>query len=372
MPRRIVDFFMYVIKRFDLMLFLLCTVSSFYGIMLISSATSGFGTSKYVIVQTCAMLMGLAGTFLIVLIDYENLMSLSKYIFGLCIFALVLTLIIGIEVNGNKNWIVVGPLSIQPSEFVKVGFIVSFATHITRVRNSINHPRSLIPLCLHFGIIFGLVMLEGDLGTGLVFLFIFVIMMFAAGLHWLYFTVTGVAVIAAAPLVFSKMPTYQQMRILAVYDPSLDPLGFGYHTIQSKIALGSGGLTGSGLFNGIQTQYSILPEKQTDFIFSVAGEELGFVGNFIIILLLCSIIFRVFYIAKTARDFCGMLICAGVGAVFLFQAAENIGMCLGLLPVIGITLPFFSYGGSSMLACILLMGLVMSVNSHRKGGFFKK
>lgn len=372
MIRRAIDFLTYVLRRFDWIILLLCTLASALGITLIASATAGFGTKKYVIVQLCAWAMGLCGAFLIVLIDHENLQTLAKYVYALCIFALVITLIIGKEVNGNKNWIIIGPLSLQPSEFVKVGFIVTFASHLSKVKDSINTPLTLIPLVLHFGVIFGLVMMEGDLGTGLVFMFIFILMMFAAGLHWLYFTVCGVAVIAATPFVFEKMPTYQQMRILAVYDPSLDPLGFGYHTIQSKIALGSGGLTGEGLFNGIQTQYGILPEKQTDFIFSVAGEELGFIGNIIIIILICAIIFRVFYIGKNARDFGGMLICVGVGAVLLFQAVENIGMCLGVLPVIGITLPFFSYGGSSMLASMLLMGLVMSVNSYRKSGFFRK
>lgn len=157
--------------------------------------------------------------------------------------------------------------------------------------------------------------------------------MFSAGLHWLYFAVCGVTALAATPFVFSKLSDYQQMRILAVYDPELDPLGYGYHTIQSKIAIGSGGLTGEGIFNGIQTQYSILPEKQTDFIFSVAGEELGFFGCVLILVLLAAIVIRTFYIAKNARDFTGMLICAGVGAVIFFQAAENIGMCLGLLPL---------------------------------------
>lgn len=370
--KRVLGFLFEVLSRFDAVLISLCAASSFLGMTVILSATDSFGSRKHVIVQLAAMLLGLCGAFIIVLIDYDNLLSLSKYIYGLSVFLLLLTLIIGTEVNGNKNWIMLGPVNIQPSEFVKAGFIVSFAAHLNKVRNYINYPRAVIPLALHFGIIFALVMLEGDLGTGIVFLFIFIVMMFAAGLHRLYFIVGIVMVAAATPLVFNNLSDYQQMRILAVYDPTLDPLGYGYHTIQSKIALGSGGLTGSGLFNGIQTQYGILPEKQTDFIFSVAGEELGFLGNIIILALLVSIILRVFYIAKNARDFTGMLICSGVGAVLFFQTVENIGMCLGLLPVIGITLPFISYGGSSMLACMCLVGLVMSVNYHRKGGFFRK
>lgn len=312
---------------------MLSTASAVFSIFLVMSATYSFETKKYVVVQLAAMLMGLFAAFLIILIDYENLSSLSIYLFGLCVFMLVLTLIIGEERLGNKNWIILGPVSIQPSEFVKAGFIVTFAAHLNKVKAFINRPRAVVPLCIHFGIIFTLIMLEGDLGTALVYFFIFVVMMFSAGLHWLYFAVCGVTALAATPFVFSKLSDYQQMRILAVYDPELDPLGYGYHTIQSKIAIGSGGLTGEGIFNGIQTQYSILPEKQTDFIFSVAGEELGFFGCVLILVLLAAIVIRTFYIAKNARDFTGMLICAGVGAVIFFQAAENIGMCLGLLPL---------------------------------------
>ncbi len=369
---KIFSFFGYIFEKVDLILLSLCVSSSVFGLTLIASATASFNTKKYVVVQLAAMLIGLAATAIILLIDVENLVSLNKFIYAGCIFILVLTLIVGTEVYGNKNWIILGPVSIQPSEFVKVGFILTFASHINMVKEYINYPRAIIPLGLHFGVIFALIMMEGDLGTGLVFLFTFVVMMFAAGLHRLYFIIGGVFIAAAAPLVFNNLSEYQQMRILAVYDPTLDPLGYGYHTIQSKIALGSGGISGSGLFEGVQTQYSVLPAKQTDFIFSVAGEELGFFGSMVILALVLAIIIRVLYCAKNSRDFTGMLVCSGVAAVFIFQAAENIGMCLGLLPVIGITLPFFSYGGSSMLSSVCLMGLVMSVDSHRKGGFFRK
>ena len=370
--KKILSFFGQVLSRFDPILLGLACVGALYGIFLIMSATASFGTKKLVVVQLGALVMGLVAAFLIVLIDYENLGSLAVWIYGGCIALLILTLIIGTERLGNKNWIIVGPLSMQPSEFVKVGFIVTFAAHVAKVKDDVSLPRGVLPLLLHFGVIFALVLKEGDLGTALVYMFMFIIMMFAAGLHWLYFTVSTVAVVAAAPFVFSKLEDYQQKRILAVYDPSLDPTGFGYQMTQSKIAVGSGGLSGEGYMQGVQTQYSILPEKQTDFIFSVAGEELGFIGCAIIILLMTALIIRIFYVAKNCRDTMGMVICAGAGAVFMFQSAVNIGMCLGLLPVVGITLPFFSYGGSSMLSSVCLIGLVMSVNSHRKTGFFKK
>ncbi len=348
-------------------------LSCAYGVLLISSATATFGSKKMIIVQIGGVLIGIFMCLVLLTLEHENLARFALPIYILCILLLIFTLIFGKEVMGNKNWISLGPINVQPSEFVKMGFILTFSKHLSLVRQYINHVSALIPLVIHFGIIAVLIMLGGDLGTTLVFAFIFIAMLAAAGLHWGYF-LGGAAVIGvAAPFLFDRLDTYQQMRILAVYDPSLDPLGYGYHTIQSKIALGSGGLTGSGLFNGIQTQYSILPEKQTDFIFSVCGEELGFAGCLLIILLEAALILRLLYIAFRATDHLGCLICTGLAAMLFFQAAENIGMCLGLLPVIGLTLPFFSYGGSSVLSLCMAMGLAMSVNADRvKEGFFRK
>lgn len=362
-----------LIRQMDGLLAALVALCTGFGMVLITSATHSFGSYKNLIVQIGAMCIGIAGIFIIMILDVENLSVLSKYLYVLGILMMVATLIFGKEILGNKNWIVIGPISIQPSEFVKLIFIITFSTHLKHVQSYINSPKALIPLLIHFGILAALVLKQGDLGTALVYLFIFIIMMMAAGLHWLYFTVSGVAIVAASPFVYEYLlKDYQKLRILAVYDPSVDPLGYGYQTLQSKITLGSGGVLGSGLFKGVQTQYSILPEKQTDFIFSVAGEELGFLGVFIIILLMSALIIRLIYIAKNATSDYGSYVVIGVTAMILFQAAENIGMCIGVFPVIGITLPFFSYGGSSMMACMLATGLVMSVNSKRKvAGVFK-
>lgn len=354
-------------RLMDPLLGILLILCSGYGFLLIASATNSFGTHKNLIVQIASFLVGIVGIYLIMLIDVENLSKLSVPLYILCIGMLCATLLFGKEVMGNKNWIDIGPINIQPSEIVKLGFIITFATHLKKVESYINRPSALLPLAIHFGIILVLVLMQGDLGTALVFLFIFIIMMFAAGLHSLYFIVGGIALVAAAPFIFECiLKEYQRLRILAVYDPSIDPLGYGYHTIQSKITLGSGGMFGSGLFNGIQTQYSILPEKQTDFIFSVAGEELGFVGVFFIIALLVAMIIRCTYIAHRSSGSLESYVASGVTAMLFFQAAENIGMCIGVLPVIGITLPFFSYGGSSMLTSTLAIGLMMNVNSKRK------
>ena len=368
---RIISSFFFKIKellsQMDGMLGTLTAICCAYGLLLITTATYSFGTLKNVIVQGAGMILGLIAIFFIVLIDVDNLSVFSKILYPLAVCMLILTMLIGTERMGNKNWIIVGPVSIQPSEFVKIIFIITFATHLKKVQNYINRPKALIPLALHFLLLLGLVLMQGDLGTSLVYIFIAIIMLMAAGLHWLYFVVGGVGLVISAPFIYEYLlKDYQKLRILAVYDPSVDPLGYGYHTQQSKITLGGGGVSGYGLFKGVQTQYSILPEKQTDFIFSVAGEELGFIGVSAIIILLVLLLIRVLYIAKNATDDFNSYVAMGVAAMLFFQAAENIGMCIGVLPVIGITLPFFSYGGSSILSCLMAIGLVMSVNSKRK------
>ncbi len=362
----------HIFSRVDWLLAGLILACCGFGLVLISSATATFGSHKNLIVQTGGIVLGLLMCLVVNTLEHRNLVRFSIPIYILCVALLGCTLLFGKEVMGNKNWISLGPINVQPSEFVKIGFILTFAQHLHKVQPMINSLRALIPLGLHFGVIAVFVLMGGDLGTTLVFLFIFIMMLLAAGLHWGYFLGGGAAIAIAAPFVFDQLATYQQMRILAVYDPSLDPLGYGYHTIQSKIALGSGGLYGNGLYNGIQTQYGILPEKQTDFIFSVCGEELGFFGCLVILILEAAIILRLLYIAKNAVDHTGCYICVGLAAMLFMQAAENIGMCLGLLPVIGLTLPFFSYGGSSVLALCMSMGLAMSVNADRvKNNFFK-
>ncbi len=372
MFRQFKIFLRHVCSRIDWILLALVALACIFGLVLISSATASFGTKRLLLIQAFGICVGLFLSVVLAVLDHENIARFSIPIYFLCILMLVFTLLFGKEVMGNKNWIALGPINVQPSEFVKIGFIITFSKHLTMVRDYINSPRALIPLLLHFAVIAFLVVQGGDLGTTLVFLFICLAMLLAAGLHWGYF-LAGFGVIGiSAPLLFNQLETYQQMRILAVYDPSLDPLGFGYHTIQSKIALGSGGLTGAGLYNGIQTQYSILPEKQTDFIFSVCGEELGFVGCLLVILLEAAIIFRILHVARKAANHMGCYICVGLTAMLFMQAAENIGMCLGLLPVIGLTLPFMSYGGSSVLALCMSMGLAMSVHANRpKYSFFK-
>jgi rod shape determining protein RodA len=226
----------------------------------------------------------------------------------------------------------------------------------------------VLALCLHFGVICGLVLLQGDLGSALVFVFVFLCMMFAAGVRLRYFAIGAGAVLCVSPFLWDRLSYYQQQRILVGFRPESDPQGFGYQILRAKEAIANGGMFGMGYMNGTLSQNpaaSALPKRHTDIIFAVLAEELGFVGVLFWLLLYTLLVVCILRNAVRARGNMGSYLCVGVAAVFIFQALENIGMCLGMLPVIGLTLPFLSYGGSSMLSSFLLIGIVQSVYIHR-------
>jgi len=222
-------------------------------------------------------------------------------------------------------------------------------------------------LVLHAAIPIGLIILQPDAGTAMVFTFIFVVMVFVAGIDWRYIAgAFGAFAAFSAVAWFFLLSDYQQKRFLAFFNPESAPGTYGYHVMQSKIAIGSGQIFGKGLFKGIQTQLGLLPEKHTDFIFAVIGEEAGLVMCIIVVALLMSIILRCIYIGKNARNDIGTFICIGVSAMWLFHTFENVGMTIGLMPVTGIPLPFVSYGGSSLLTNFMALGLVLNVYMRRK------
>lgn len=358
------------IQNFDLPLFICALLTAILGVILVRSASLTYsGGTRIVIIQTVALFMGLTGCIFMAFWDYEFLSSHSKFIFGFNVFLLLLVLIIGIgreEVGGN-SWINLGPVSFQPSEIVKIGYIICFAFQLSLMEDDINNPINIIFSLLHIGIILGLILLQPDFGTAMVFVAVFCGMIFVAGISIKYILLAAGGVAVLAPLMwFFFLKPYQKSRILVFLNPELDPMVSGYQVIQSKIAVGSGGFAGMGLFKGIQTQLGYIPAKHTDFIFSVAGEELGFIGTFLIIGLLFFIVLRCFYVAANARNSLGRYIAVGVGCMFLAQAFENIGMTIGIMPVTGITLPFLSYGGSSILTNMLAIGLVLNVHLKRK------
>ena len=228
----------------------------------------------------------------------------------------------------------------------------------------------LLGLVLHAGLIVGLVLLSKDLGVALVYMGIIAFMLFASGLSLWYFLVVIVAVVAIFPWVWPHLALYQRERILVGFDPMLDPLDKGYQPLLSKQAISSGSFFGQGLFGG--EIYKELPAAHTDFIFAVIGEKLGFVGVTIAIVTMCVLVVRIIVIARKSRKDTGSYVCMGVAAALIIQTAENIGMCMAMLPVVGITLPFLSYGGSSTLALYIMMGVVQSVQSHRIKYFFER
>ncbi|MBR6682097.1 MAG: FtsW/RodA/SpoVE family cell cycle protein [Clostridia bacterium] len=344
---------------------------SLYGIIMVASAVRG--ADSYVTKQAFAVFLGICFMFILSNINYEYLLNtkLSIAIFICSIFLLILTLLIGFG-SGNQNWISLKGLSlnVQPSEFVKIFFIITFAKHLDSVRTSINHIKNVCLLLLHAGIIIGLVMLQGDLGSALIFICIAVTMCFVQGMSIWYMLGGGVIITLASPYLWQLLKPYQQQRILVGFNPELDPLGYGYQQILSKKAIMNGGLVGTGYMES--TVSPTIPYNHTDMIFSVLTEELGLLGVIVLLVLLVILVARIIKTAFMARKNIGSVICAGVAAMLIAQTIENIGMTLGLLPIIGITLPFMSYGGSSVLSIFLSLGIVMSVYRFRGKYFFER
>ena len=345
------------------LLTILSIICSLYGLVLITSATYSTGSWSNVIVQSAAIIIGITLMFILKAMDYEILLHLSKIIYVLFNAVLILVLIIGTgrAETGTNGWIALGPVNIQPSEFAKIGFIITFGAHLQAVGAEINKPKNILFLLLHLSLPLGLILLQPDYGTAMVFIFIAIIMLFMAGLKLRYFFTAGGIFLASAPLIWLFLDEFQKNRILVFLNPELSPMGAGYNVIQSKLAVGAGQIFGKGLFKGTQIQMNFLPGKHTDFIFAVAGEELGFLGSLLIIGLLFAIIFILVRSSVEIKKDAGGFILSGIGAMLIFQCFENIGMSIGIMPVTGIPLPFFSYGGSSILTTFISMGVALSI-----------
>ena len=341
----------------------LSIISALYGLVLIASATYSTGSLSNVIIQSVAIIIGLVLMFMLKAIDYEILLHLSKIIYVLFNLFLILVLIIGTgrAETGTNGWIALGPVNIQPSEFAKIGFIITFGTHLQAVASEINKPKNILLLLLHLAVPLGLILLQPDYGTAMVFIFIAIIMLFTAGLKLRYFFIAGGAFLVLAPVIWLFLDEFQKNRILVFLNPELSPMGAGYNVMQSKLAVGAGQFFGKGLFKGSQIQMNFLPGKHTDFIFAVAGEELGFLGSLLIIGLLFSIIVILIKNSAIIKKDAGGFILSGIGSMIIFQCFENIGMSIGIMPVTGIPLPFFSYGGSSILTTFISMGVALSI-----------
>jgi rod shape determining protein RodA len=300
--------------------------------------------------------------------DYEQFKNLVKPLFIFCIAILILVLVVGVTGDwGARSWIRFGSIGIQPSEIAKICFILTFSYHLSLVDDKINQPLVLIGLILHLGVLIGLILMQPDMGSAMVFMFIFLCLLFVAKLSYKYIVPVAILTISSMPFIYKYvLSEYQQWRIQVFLNPDIDALNRGYNVIQSKIAVGSGQIWGKGYLQGTQNQMGYLPTKYTDFIFSVISEEFGFIGAALVVIALFLLIYRCFKVAKKADNSFGRYICVGVAAMLLFHTFENVGMCIGLMPVTGIPLPFISYGGTSLVTNLIAIGLVMSVAYHNK------
>ena len=372
--KKMLPFLKEFLRRADMLLFALCLTCSIFGLVIISSATatSKEGSAHYILIQTVAILIGIALYVVLTVLDLDVIADKWPILAGISLVLLLALIPFGVDDGtGNKSWIRFLGVGIQPSEIVKVIFTVLMAKHISYLKEykSLNHVFSVAQLAVHFFLPFALiVIISGDLGSALIFFFLFVVMLFVAGLKFYWFVLGAAAMAGIIPLAWQYLlKDYQKARILAPYTTNVvDYDNVIWQAKQSKLALASGQLTGTGLFNGPQTQSQAVPEQQTDFIFAVIGEELGMIGCCVVIALLLAIILRCVKVGLRSKNSMSCLVCLGVASIFLFQTFINIGMCMGLTPVIGLTLPFFSYGGSSMFSLFAAAGLVSGVKFRPK------
>ncbi len=298
--------------------------------------------------------------------DYKMLQGYGNKLYIFNIVLLLAVMIFGHSALGAQRWIMLGPISIQPSEFSKLIMIISLATVLNDKVGKINDLHDLMPIALYVGVPFLLVLKQPDLGTSLVFMAIFFGMIFACGVNLKLLGGIFGAGIAMLPVLWHFLKDYQKMRIMVFMDPNVDPLGSGYHIIQSKIAIGSGMLFGKGLFEGTQSQLNFLPENHTDFIFAVVGEELGFVGVTFLLLLYLVVLWRGIQIAREASDTFGRLLAVGITSMLAFHVLVNVGMTMGIMPVTGIPLPLMSYGVSSLTTNIMSIAILMNIQLRKK------
>ncbi len=363
------------VRRADMFLFTMSVICAVYGIIVIASATQSYanGSAQYVIVQTLALGLGVLLFIAMTVIDVDIFAQHWAWLYGLSAALLISLIFFGAQSDtGNNGWLRFFGIGIQPTEIVKIAFIIVMAKQLSYLKEykNLNSVTSIAQIVVHFVLMFGLILVTAqDLGSALVYFFIFAVMLFVAGVR-IYWFIIGLAALAGmVPILWTYfLEDYQKDRILAPYDSSIDPdnTGINWQQNQSKIALASGQLTGTGLGEGTQSQSTAIPGKHTDFIFAVVGEELGMIGACLVLLLLMIIVIRCIQVGLRSGNTMSMLVCFGVAATVIFQTFENVSMCIGIAPVIGITLPFFSYGGSSLFSMFAAMGLVSGIKYRPK------
>ena len=364
-------YFMQKVLKGDMVLLVMCLAISAFSCLVLSSVTNAekFGGSmRYIVIQMGATVLGVIFYAIMSSIDLESFSEHRRWLVISNLLLILLLIPFGTDNNtGNRSWIpvpVIG-IHIQPAEICKILYILITASVMNSHQNRISNYRSIIHIGIHLLLVAGLYWgISGDLGVTLIFVFVLLGMAIGSGISLPWFIGIGVLASFVLPLFWKYgMDTYQKNRILALFDPTIDPQGIGvrYHAKLSLQSLTGGGLTGQGLFNGNRTQAGIMPAQQTDFIFSAIGEELGYVGCIVVIIVLFALVARCIWVGLRSKDYMRRLVCIGVASALIFQICINIGMCIGVVPVIGLTLPLISYGGSSVVTIYAMLGLVSGV-----------
>ena len=364
------DFF----RKGDLVLLFLCLVTTAFGLLVIASATNHMGYGRFILIQTFAAGLGVGFYILMSSLDLDALFEhrVSMVLFNS--FLLLLLIPFGTDnSSGNRSWLdfPLLPVNIQPAEICKITYILIMASVMSSYQNRLSSIQSVLHMALHLVLLVGLNMaMSSDLGVSLIFVFIFIGMAWAGGVNIGWFLLAGAVLVVAIPSLWPLLGTYQQERFEILWNPELDPLGLDarYQLVRTLRALTGGGLTGQGLFHGLRTQSGYLPAQHTDAILATIGEEMGFLGCLLVAVLLLAIVARCIYIGIHTPDFSRRLVCFGAASALIFQVFVNVGMNIGVVPIIGLTLPFISYGGSSIVTIYAMLGLVSGVKARPAPG----
>lgn len=370
--RRYLDELRDFTKKGDMFLLVLCLIVSGFGVVVVASTTSPDkfgGNFRYIAIQLVATFLGVMMYALVSSLDIEFLSEhrMAMVVFNCFLLLLLITPLGTDNDSGNRSWLKFPVINVQPAEICKLTYIIIMASVMTAHQNRISHPVSVIHMCYHLFLLVGLNMaVSGDAGVSLIFVFIFIGMAFAGGVSLWWFALAISLLAVGFPILWPFLDKYQQNRILILFDDSIDVQGINerYHYKMNLQSLTGGGLTGQGLFNGNRTQAGTLFAEHTDYIFSSIGEELGFFGCVLVMLMELAIIARCIYVGMQCQDYMRRMICYGAASALMFQVMINVGMCIGAMPVIGLTLPLISYGGSSVVTIYAMLGLVSGAHAR--------
>jgi rod shape determining protein RodA len=360
-------------KKGDWVLLILCLITSAFGCVAIASATSADkfdGNARYIIIQLASTGIGVMLYAIVSSIDIEAMSEQRNLLVAFNCMLLLMLIPFGTDNNtGNRSWLDIPlvPVMIQPAEICKITYIIVMGSVMNAHQNRISSIPSVMHMAFHLALLVGLNMvLSKDAGVSLIFVFIFIGMAFGGGVSVIWFALAIGALVVGFPILWPFLGTHQQNRILILFDETIDPLGINerYHSKINLLSLTGGGMTGQGLFNGNRTQGGNLFAQHTDYIFSSMGEELGFIGCVIIMLLEFAIIARCIFVGMKCQDYMRRVVCFGAASAMIFQVMINVGMCIGVMPVIGLTLPLISYGGSSVVTIYAMMGLVSGAHAR--------